>query len=99
MSRERTFSTPESAIAHVKIDGMVQLLAIISAVTLWCLAALVLAILYIYKIVGIPQLSQFFQALTLVGLAPIAAAGLSYRLFLWLYATFLTSYARKHFQS
>ena len=99
MNQDRHLTSAESAIAHVKIDGLVQLMALASSVVLWCLVALLLAVLYMHNIVGIPQLSQFFQALTLIGLAPIAAAGLAYRLFLWLYATYLTSYARKHFQS
>ena len=97
--RERIFRDPESAIAHVKIDGLVQLAAIISAVCLWGMAALLLSALHMHDIVRIPQLSQALQALTLIGLAPVAVAGASYRLFRWAFATYLTIYARNHFLS
>jgi hypothetical protein len=97
MANERVFNNPEAAAAHVKVDGLVVLIAATSAVILWALLLLSACLLYIHNILEIPLLSQSLQALTLLGLAPLAIAGFSYRLLLLVYTFFLNEYVRKHF--
>ena len=45
--KPRTLSLPEAAIAHVKIDGILRLVAIVSAFTFWYSVAIVLFLLHV----------------------------------------------------
>lgn len=96
--KPRSFSCTEAAAAHVKIDGLLRLVATITAFLFWYAVAIVLVLLGAFGFLPYSSLLSPFQALSAVGLAPIAVALASRRAFEWAFSKYLTGYAKKYFQ-
>lgn len=90
---DRTFRSAEAAAAHVKIDGLIRLMAIVATFLLWALAA-VIALSFLRA----SGLLQLVQAVALAGLTPAGLAVLTWRGVEKLFSAFLYSYAKKHFR-
>lgn len=96
--KPRMFSSAEAATAHVKIDGMLRLAAILSALILWYAAAIVLLLLHVAGVLPSSSLLSLSQVATAAGLLPIPVALATWKVLEWAYSKFLTSYATSHFR-
>ena len=96
--KPRTFLSAEAATAHVKIDGMLRLAAILSALILWYAVAIVLLLLHVAGVLPSSSLLSLAQVSTASGLLPIPAALATWKALEWAYSKFLTSYVKFHFR-
>ena len=96
--KPRDLSCKEAAVAHTKIDGLLRLIAIISAFVFWYFTAIALLVLYVSRALSYSSLLSLSQAVSTAGLLPIPVALATWKVFEWAYETYLTSYAKKYFQ-
>jgi hypothetical protein len=97
MEPKPRYMSRDAAILTVKVEGLLRLVAIISAFMFWYLTAILLLFFYTSGILPPLTLLSVGQAALAVGLAPIPVALATWKAFEWVYAVFLTAYAKKHF--
>ena len=78
--------------------GMIRLISIVSSFVLWFLVSLLCLVLYLHNLLPYNVLLSYAQAVSLIGLSPIAAAALTWRFFEMAISKYLELYTKKHLQ-
>lgn len=94
--KERFFSNAEAATAHVKIDGLIRVMAISMTAVFWAGVALLGLGLYLINLEEAERIARLGQAAISAGLAPIPAILGTWRAVEWAISSFLNAYARHH---
>ncbi|MBZ0256009.1 hypothetical protein K8I31_08105 [bacterium] len=95
----RTFASTEAATAHVKIDGVLRIVAIVCAFMFWYSVAIVLLLLHVSGVLPSSSLLPFAQVASAAGIAPIPVSLATWKILEWAFSKFLSAYAKKHFRS
>lgn len=94
MSVERQLPR-DLAVLVVRLDGQLQLMAMICAVMLFLLLLLALGLLWSAgALTGLYE--RYGPAVSALGIAPLPATLAAYRAILWACKAYADSYARKH---
>ena len=95
---DRFSQTIEGGVIAVKIDGVLRLAAIITAFMFWYSIAIILLVLFLSGVLHYSSLLSLAQVLSTLGFLPIPVALATWKVFEFLYAKYLTAYAKKYFQ-
>ncbi len=92
----KTLPSPELAIIYARCDGLIRLVAIVTTATFWLAASVILLALYLHsdslqELIGTP-----LQAVSALGLSPIALCILTWRIAERGCGLFLDHYMRSH---
>ena len=79
--KERIFSSAEVASSHIKIDGILRIISIISAFIFWYLIAITLLLLLVSGALPYSSFLSFAQACIAIGLLPIPAVVVTRKFF------------------
>ena len=91
-------SSLEIGILLVRSHAIIRLVSIASAFVFWCLVSLLCLLLYLHDLFPYKLLLPYAQAVSLIGLSPIAAAALTWKIFEFVFSAYIEAYSRKHLE-
>lgn len=91
-------SSGEISILLLRSNAILRLVSITSAFVFWFLVSLLCFVLYLHNLFPYTLLLPYAQAVSLIGLSPIAAAALTWKFFEFCFSSYVIAYSKKHWQ-
>lgn len=93
-----TVGSRETAMVLVRQNAIIRLASMACAFVFWCVAALLWLVLFLHDFLPYKSLVPFVQAVSLIGLSPLAAAVLTWKAFEFALSSYIERFSRKHLQ-